>query len=394
LTPFKPTHNYIPDITKPFDYKIATNFLETYTPQIRMGDYSSVKGQWIKIEQNYKSLTNEEFITIGNFSQSSFKITIQAPTKERNIGYFFIDDVSIIELPGIIAPDSTCYNEITALQSGLPGPFAWYKNNVLFSTDSIVYVTDTTNNWYHLHTPFGNDSLYLIIKDKPTLEVVPKITICQGDTINLKAVSNANDLVWLFNSSATNTTVTLAGTYVAIASRNGCLTQDTTIVSLVSKPQITINDEQFCSASLEKVNITLPIWYKYYWTTFNDSLYQRNIDSAAKYTIIIIDTNACKTQTSFNVIDMCSPIVFVPNAFVPNGVNSTFKPTFSYVKSVKLEIYNRWGNLVFSTTEQDQAWDGTFEGKAADTGTYIYNIIYTDSHNKEYQIKGNLSLIR
>ena len=91
---------------------------------------------------------------------------------------------------------------------------------------------------------------------------------------------------------------------------------------------------------------------------------------------------------------LCSPIVFVPNAFVPNGVNSTFKPTFSYVKSVKLEIYNRWGNLVFSTTEQDQAWDGTFEGKAADTGTYIYNIIYTDSHNNEYQIKGNLSLIR
>jgi gliding motility-associated-like protein len=394
ISSFQPKHYYIPDWSQPFNYKIATNFLETYTPQITVGEKSATKGEWVLIEKVFKSIDNEQYITIGNFSQSNFKIIPRDTVTERNVSYYFIDDVSVIEIPGIIAPDSACYKETITLQSGFAGPFAWYKNKVLFSTDSIVQITDTTNNWYHLHTPHGNDSLYLVIKPNPLLTAMNDTTICEGTQINLVANSNANSLIWLYNNLPTNTVANKSGKYVVFAQKNGCTAKDSVTLTAIANPQVSIADKQLCTANNEVIDVDLPQKYFYYWPQFNDSLAYRTIDSAGCFSILIHDTNYCIQNTQFCIEDVCAPKIFVPDAFVPNGINNTFKPVFSYVTETKWQIFNRWGQLVFQTNNTLNAWDGTFENKPCEAGLYLFTILYKGLDGKEKAEKSSVMLIR
>ncbi len=391
---FQPKHYYVPDWSQPFNYKIATNFLETYTPQITVGEKSVIKGEWMLIEKVYKSIANEQYLTIGNFSQSNFKILSRDSALKKNGSYYFIDDVSIIEIPSIIAPDSACYNETIAMQSGFAGPFAWYKNNALFSTDSIVYVSDTINNWYYLHTPFGNDSLYLIIKPTPYLTAMNDTTVCIGNEIKLTANSNAESLTWYNNDILINPLVNKEGTYKVIAQKNGCKTTDSVNIKAINLPKVLIADLQVCTANNQDAIINLPLNYFYYWPQFNDSLFSRTIDSAGCYNFIVNDINNCNSLSKFCVEDICSPKLFVPDAFVPSGVNKTFKPVFSYVNKTQWQVYNRWGQMVFEANNTNQEWDGKYNNQPCEAGLYLFTITYEGFDGKEIREKGSITLIR
>ncbi|MEY4875807.1 MAG: hypothetical protein RL708_956 [Bacteroidota bacterium] len=59
------------------------------------------------------------------------------------------------------------------------------------------------------------------------------------------------------------------------------------------------------------------------------------------------------------------------------------------------EIYNRWGQLVYSTTDLNaQGWDGTFAGQIQETGVFLYNITVIDGKGKIKTKKGNVTLLR
>lgn len=393
LSSFKPTHNYIPDWSKPFDYKIATNFLQEYFSQVTTGVIASTD-QWVLVEKGFKSVSEEQYVTIGNFSQRNFSIMPRDSATERNGSYYFIDDISVMEIPGIIAPDSVCAHQKTELQSGFAGPFSWYKNNVLFSTDSIVYVSDSVSNWYQLHTPYGKDSLYVVIKLVLQVTAMNDTTLCKGLQMQLMAVSNANSISWYYKNEQVNPLVDKDGTYTVIAEKDGCITSDSVTITSIKLPEIIISNQQICTVNKEKADIRLPTNYFYYWPQFNDSAVYRDIDSAGCYSLTINDVNNCTSSTDFCVEDICSPKVFVPNAFAPDGVNKTFKPVFNYIDKVHWEIYNRWGQLVFNTDDLSKAWDGTQNGQPGEIGLYIYKITYSGINGKEQTIKGTVTLLR
>jgi len=106
-------------------------------------------------------------------------------------------------------------------------------------------------------------------------------------------------------------------------------------------------------------------------------------------------------------IDNC---LWVPSAFTPNndGRNDFFGPGNTYCQpafeSFSFIVYNRWGQKVFQTNNAGEKWDGTFNGKLAETGTYFYTIQYDyggqfSSRNSSAAtapkiIKGDVTLIR
>jgi gliding motility-associated-like protein len=89
-------------------------------------------------------------------------------------------------------------------------------------------------------------------------------------------------------------------------------------------------------------------------------------------------------------------ILDMPNAFTPgHGNNGVFKVTKRGIASLKeFSIYNRWGNKVFSTTNIDEGWDGTFNGKPQPMGTYVYVIDAQTDSGRSFNQKGNVTLIR
>jgi gliding motility-associated-like protein len=91
------------------------------------------------------------------------------------------------------------------------------------------------------------------------------------------------------------------------------------------------------------------------------------------------------------------PDIFIPSAFTPNGdrKNDVLKPIAVGIKSLTyFKIFNRWGQLIFNTTELENGWDGTVGGKEQATGTYIYSAEATDYLGKPIVRKGTVVLIR
>ena len=91
-----------------------------------------------------------------------------------------------------------------------------------------------------------------------------------------------------------------------------------------------------------------------------------------------------------------NPDIYIPNAFIPAGINNSFKPYgIFYDKSdYQMSVFDRWGNLVFSSSDAEAAWDGTFHGSKSESGVYVYRIKFKSANGKYIDKKGIVTLLR
>jgi len=117
------------------------------------------------------------------------------------------------------------------------------------------------------------------------------------------------------------------------------------------------------------------------------------------YYITAIETaNSFKQPSIANSNEICctfNPLIFVPNAFTPNGKNPIFRPVISLFepKEYSLTIVNRWGQPLFRSEEYTIGWDGKFGNEVSPNGNYMYVIRYLDGDNKEFIEHGFVTLI-
>jgi gliding motility-associated-like protein len=115
------------------------------------------------------------------------------------------------------------------------------------------------------------------------------------------------------------------------------------------------------------------------------------------YTLKVTDENGCFNYDTLQVkVFRTQPDIFVPNAFTPGkGTNSRFRVIPVGVTRLELfQVYNRWGQLLFSTTDPTIGWDGRFEGKDQDAGAYAWMVRGRDYTGKLIFKKGTMVLIR
>jgi gliding motility-associated-like protein len=103
-------------------------------------------------------------------------------------------------------------------------------------------------------------------------------------------------------------------------------------------------------------------------------------------------------QSQSNTIElMQKPMVYIPNAFTPNGdgVNETWNIRDLYVKDYHLIVYNKWGQLIFKTDKKNNKWTGTSEdGEYEPTDVYIYKLVYTGYDESKTVLQGNVTILR
>ena len=108
----------------------------------------------------------------------------------------------------------------------------------------------------------------------------------------------------------------------------------------------------------------------------------------------------CQIEASVEVEEFCPFTFFVPNAFTPNddGINDTFQPKMHNIEGYKLHIFNRWGDLIFTSHDPANQWDGTYLGNECQIDVYVYKIVVTgyesQSEIEERRLTGTVSLIR
>ncbi|MGB8191405.1 MAG: PKD domain-containing protein [Chitinophagaceae bacterium] len=122
------------------------------------------------------------------------------------------------------------------------------------------------------------------------------------------------------------------------------------------------------------------------------------LNSNMTYYLRAINEQGCFDIDTINIkVFKTKPDIFVPNAFTPGArTNNLFRPaatpgisTLDYFR-----VYNRWGQLVFSTSEIGRGWDGTLAGKLQSAGTYVWIVQGKDYTGETVGKKGTMILIR
>jgi gliding motility-associated-like protein len=87
---------------------------------------------------------------------------------------------------------------------------------------------------------------------------------------------------------------------------------------------------------------------------------------------------------------------YIPNSFTPNSDrhNQFFFGLGEYVGTYKMEIFNRWGEMIFTSNEEQYKWDGTYKGSQVQQGQYVYKFNVTDWKGRTYEYVGQVTLHR
>ena len=114
--------------------------------------------------------------------------------------------------------------------------------------------------------------------------------------------------------------------------------------------------------------------------------------------LVVKNDIGCTSTAAQNIILLDACYVYIPGAFTPNndGLNDYLYPLNGYrTTGLLFRIFNRYGQLVFEATNPDQRWDGRFGRQAAEPGTYVWILHYTDKFTHKYvEKKGTTILIR
>jgi gliding motility-associated-like protein len=246
---------------------------------------------------------------------------------------------------------------------------------------------------------FTADTLIVIqVYQKPNVDLGRDFDLCAGVNKQLDAGPFSS---FLWQDSSTNRFIlaTSPGTYwVVVKDHNNCVAADSvTIKNIRDAPSHFLkHTDSICPNEHLNIAATRP-FDSYQWS---DGSTQPSItaNQPGRYILTVKDEFGCIGADSMHIIHKeCLTSVFIPTAFTPNadGLNDLFKATVNgKAISFELKIYNRWGVLVFSTSDPAKGWDGFYKGEPQPSGTFVWYCNYHVEEVRTYQQKGTLQLIR
>jgi gliding motility-associated-like protein len=230
--------------------------------------------------------------------------------------------------------------------------------------------------------------------------LVPRDTsICGTITLQLDINPSLYGILWSDGTQGPSTRVSGAGWFYVEASDSFCTYYDTIQVNRFDLPYIGLPKHiVLCLDELEGILLSAPGGYQsYLWRPTEERTASIFANQARQYLVEVTDYSGCMNSDSVYIDENCSPKIWIPNAFSPNGdgINDRFIVTIHGALRVRLNIYNRWGEEVADIADAVRAgWDGTFNGRPATPDTYLYLATITDASGKNSFRKGNVTLLR
>lgn len=116
-----------------------------------------------------------------------------------------------------------------------------------------------------------------------------------------------------------------------------------------------------------------------------------------KYRVTAIKSGSNSVSSLSNIADVVpKPLIYIPNAFTPNGdgLNDGFGVKAEGIHDFRMEIFNRWGELIFSTTDINELWDGTYKGrKLENTEVFVYKVSAAGYESPPQKFNGTVTLV-
>lgn len=272
---------------------------------------------------------------------------------------------------------------------------------------------------YQVQAIIGGCSATAAIKitpiDYPGADAGPDPKICYNTSVQLHATIIGNSFSWsptqyLSDPNSLNPVVTPPRTtqyILSVYDNKGCPKPGLDTITVYVNPKI----HAFAGHDTAVV-IHQPLQFNatggtgYLWSPGTDlsnihihnpiGVYDVGIDSV-RYKVIVTDDAGCSDSATVLVkVYKTLPSVFVPTAFTPNhdGLNEVIRPIAVGIQRLNyFSVYNRWGQLVFTTSEIGKGWDGTIGGKRQATGVFVWMVSAVDYLGQPIFRKGTVALI-
>lgn len=362
--------------------------------------------------------------------------------------------VTVTDQNGCTASASTTINEPTALSLALTGENSVcdYDSVRLFSTMAggvgpyIYDWTSSPTSVPHISTPNlvypGTEDLnyFLTVTDangcriqeqfyvesNPTPDVafVPhRDEACDSMTVYFTNLSTPGaSYFWEFGDGTTSNLANPEHFYtngiwsveLTVTTNEGCvnhyLAQDlieiipTPYASYISNPIVHGHDPFYLSEATVNFQVDVPFYASGLWWSFG------NGDSASTWnttytwpepgeyliTLEVYNRFGCHSDTSEVITILPDPILWVPNAFTPGtgDLNDRFDIVGVNIVEFHIEIFDRWGKLLFLSNSLSDSWDGRFGNETVPEGVYVYRIKAVDQKGQKIDKTGSITLLR
>lgn len=339
-----------------------------------------------------------EAIRIAPLHQQLF--TLNATTKEGCIAADSII-VNVIEAKPVYIGADTSFCDYDSVVLIAPNGYKTYIWNTGSNVASIT-VNNAGTYWVAAEDTNGciaHDTLVVPqLYARPVIKLGPDTDLCEGDFLNFNP-GNFMKYRWQDGSTSHTYTATKPGVYsIIVVDSNDCVGGDTIeIKNILPRPANFLNStDSLCQ--YDKILIEpLQDFVAYKWSNGSTQSFI-TVEQPGMITLAVKDANGCLGSDTIQIIQKyCATGVFIPNAFTPNadGHNDVFRArVYGKVISFRLQLYNRFGQLVFTTTDSNKGWDGTFNGILSDTGTFVWQCSYQLQGDEPKLQKGTVLLIR
>ncbi|TVR78529.1 MAG: hypothetical protein EA412_08830 [Chitinophagaceae bacterium] len=211
------------------------------------------------------------------------------------------------------------------------------------------------------------------------------------------------------NESAINDSLPFGSYFLTVTDDNGCEVSGSAFIDQPDPPQISVsssNTDLFFgqSTSLQTTIIEgLIPPLTYHWEP-GDGLSCVSCPNpvatpleTTTYLVEVTDANNCKSTDEITIeVNPFDKRIYVPNIFSPNGdgVNDVFQVYGLGIRNIELRVFDRWGGLLYETSDINSGWDGTFNGRNMEQGVYIYYVKFIFLNGDVTDKKGSVTLVR
>lgn len=381
------------------------------------GTYSSATGLIIE--------SNTGIINIAASAPGTYAVKYTLPSSVCTVTNSSTTNITItdnaIPVTMFSYPALVCSNAGTVM----PVPANSFALGGIFSSKSGLFINSTTGSIdpaksiagkyivaysiaATLCTPAGSSQADITIAAAPVPPVVAGDQRCGSGIVNLKATSaetvnwyNTQDLnTLLLSGPQFNPVVTGSTNFYVTAFNGNCASAAIPVAAAVfpmpATPSLGKNNS-ICQG--DHLVISPGSYSSYLWQD-NSTNSSFTVTEPGDYSVVVKTANGCTDSTGITVVisHNCDDILF-PTAFSPNGdgLNDNFGPlplrNLALLKNYTLRIYNRYGQVVFSSNNPYEKWDGSQKGQSADTGSYMWRAEYIYDTGNSLKKSGSVTIV-
>lgn len=410
------------------DVEVTINNSELLCPGDQAELTATVSGGGSGYTYQWSTGETTQNIFVNPQSTEVYTVTVtdgclnQSVTAEGTVSVPVFDDLTIFPTPDIDEDCPFLPFDLSVEVNGGAGGFVYEwssaSGNIISNSPVVNVVPSETSTYYITATDQCgqtiSDSVTITILSPPlVIEVSPDQEICPGDDAILQVTASGGfgDYYYFWPQTG-DTTAQIIVNPTQTTTYEVEVMDDCKTFKVVGETQVAVvkPDANFAILT-DPIFNDFPITFQnltnngnFYEWFFGDGNFSTQVhpnntyDIPGNYTVTLIaeDLKGCRDTITKPITIREEYFIYVPNAFTPDGnrFNNFFEASTVNIRALSVIVFNRWGEVVYSSDNVNFKWDGTYNNQLVRDGTYVWKMEYETNEGEEFEITGHVTVLR